>query len=111
MSIEVQFIEAASYPSYSGETPAEIFKGKAACVGAEVSIFYPPEIDEEGLTGKSADLMAAKSICNACPVQPDCLEIALARREKHGVWGGQSERERKNTIRRRRNARIRNAQQ
>lgn len=34
-------------------------------------------------------------MCAACPVRQDCLEQALATSERHGVWGGLSERERR----------------
>jgi len=37
-----------------------------------------------------------------CPVQGACLEYALTRREKEGVWGGCTERERRRIIRQRR---------
>ena len=37
-----------------------------------------------------------------CPVREACLEHAIAVREKHGVWGGLTARERRRLIRRRR---------
>jgi hypothetical protein len=30
----------------------------------------------------------AKRICSECPVKRPCLEGALERREKYGIWGG-----------------------
>ena len=30
----------------------------------------------------------AKATCQGCPVKPDCLEHALAKKEPWGVWGG-----------------------
>lgn len=27
-------------------------------------------------------------VCNMCPVRMKCLEVALAAREIHGIWGG-----------------------
>ncbi len=36
----------------------------------------------------------AKRICGSCPVTDQCLEAALARDERFGVWGGLTERER-----------------
>lgn len=30
----------------------------------------------------------AIAVCHCCPVEQDCLEYALARREPEGVWGG-----------------------
>jgi WhiB family redox-sensing transcriptional regulator len=48
-------------------------------------VFYP----EAGGSTRSAKL-----ICRDCPVATECLEHALANDERHGVWGGFSERER-----------------
>jgi WhiB family redox-sensing transcriptional regulator len=56
-------------------------------------VFYPSSEEE-------AD--AAKSICAKCPVQQPCLEYALANRERDGVWGGATERERRRMVRQRR---------
>ena len=56
-------------------------------------MFYPDEEDEAH---------AAKSVCDQCDVRIACLEHALASREKQGVWGGATERERRRIIRQRR---------
>ncbi len=64
-----------------------------ACRGVDPDIFYPVS-DEE------AD--PAKAICATCPVREPCLEYALANRERDGVWGGATERERRRMIRQRR---------
>lgn len=69
------------------------WRSKAACNGLDPQIFYP-ETDE--------DAEVAKAVCGGCPVQGACLEYALARREKEGVWGGCTERERRRIIRQRR---------
>jgi WhiB family redox-sensing transcriptional regulator len=44
----------------------------------------------------------AKEICDECDVRVACLEYALAMRERDGVWGGATERERRRIIRQRR---------
>ena len=44
------------------------------------------------------DAEIAKEICDSCVVQVACLEHALTRREKVGVWGGATERERRRMI-------------
>ncbi len=41
-------------------------------------------------------------VCSTCPVRESCLEYALGYREKEGVWGGATERERRRIIRQRR---------
>lgn len=37
----------------------------------------------------------AKAICNACPVRQSCLAHALDTQEPYGIWGGLTERERR----------------
>lgn len=37
----------------------------------------------------------AKEVCRECTVVPQCLEEALRDVERHGVWGGLTEQERK----------------
>ncbi len=67
----------------------------AACRGLDPVIFFPPT-DEEAAS--------AKAVCDACAVRESCLEHALGEREREGVWGGCTERERRRIIRRRRRA-------
>lgn len=69
------------------------WRHSAACHGIDPDVFYPADDDP-------AD--DAKAICNVCPVRTPCLEWALATREKEGVWGGATERERRRIIRQRR---------
>ena len=64
-----------------------------ACKGLEPSIFYPDDDDEA---------LDAKAVCADCGVRIACLEFALQVREKQGVWGGATERERRRIIRQRR---------
>lgn len=50
----------------------------------------------------------AKKVCNGedglpvCPARQECLEYALARKERFGIWGGKSERERARIAKQRR---------
>ncbi len=73
---------------------------QAACRGADPLIFFPSR-------GENSLLLRAKAICQTCPVRQDCLEQALRDGEKHGVFGGTSERER----RRLRSLQLRQARQ
>lgn len=66
------------------------------CRGADLSLFYPEDDDDLGAE------LAAKAICAACAVREHCLEQALDSRERVGVWGGLSPRERRRILRRRR---------
>ena len=74
---------------------ANSWRNLGHCRGSDPDVFYPPSEDD-------AEAEAAKSICCACPVRQRCLEFALATREKHGVWGGLTERERRRVLRQRR---------
>jgi WhiB family redox-sensing transcriptional regulator len=66
---------------------------RGACRGVDPEIFYP--VSEE-------EAEEAKAICASCSVRETCLEFALANRERDGVWGGATERERRRMLRQRR---------
>jgi WhiB family redox-sensing transcriptional regulator len=74
---------------------ATTWRKLAACRGLDVEAFYPVTEDE-------ADAAEAKAVCATCPVRQACLEHALAHREREGVWGGTTERERRRIVRQRR---------
>jgi len=69
------------------------WRKRAACQGIDPETFYP--VSDE-------DAEEAKVICAVCPVRQACLEHALASREREGVWGGATERERRRILRQRR---------
>jgi WhiB family redox-sensing transcriptional regulator len=71
----------------------QTWRQHAACRGVEPDIFYPAT-DEEA--------EVAKAVCDACPVRQPCLEYALSSRERDGVWGGATEKERRRILRQRR---------
>lgn len=71
------------------------WRSKAACKGLSPEIFYPSTEDD-------ADAEPAKAVCEECVVRESCLEHALSVREKDGIWGGATERERRRIIRQRR---------
>jgi WhiB family redox-sensing transcriptional regulator len=74
---------------------ATTWRKLAACRGLDVEAFYPVTEDE-------ADAAEAKAVCAVCPVRQACLEHALAHREREGIWGGTTERERRRIVRQRR---------
>lgn len=57
----------------------------AACRGCDPDVFFPTA-DED-----AAD---AKVICAGCSVRDECLAFAMASDQRHGVWGGLSEKDR-----------------
>lgn len=57
--------------------------------------FFPNKGDREAAE-------TAKRVCKLCPVIAECLEYALSHDEWAGVWGGMSERQRRELKRARR---------
>lgn len=64
---------------------------RAACRGIEPEIFFPISDDEAG---------PAKAICGACESRTQCLLFSFQNRERYGVWGGVTEKERIEMVRR-----------
>lgn len=60
------------------------WRAEAACRGLDPNVFFPIQGEFIG---------PARSVCSMCPVSTECLEAGLY--EKHGVWGGRSEKERR----------------
>jgi WhiB family redox-sensing transcriptional regulator len=58
----------------------------AACRGLERDWFFGKD---------GAALAKGRKVCATCPVRAACLAYALANNERHGTWGGMSERERR----------------
>ena len=81
----------------NGAIRDEQWRKHAACRAHDPMLWYP----EYGSHGpgtakkKAAQDAAAKAICAQCPVRRDCLHSALERGERHGIWGGLNEDERK----------------
>ena len=82
--------------------PADTWRQHAACATADPDLFYPTQ-------GENHKGTAAKAICATCPVADQCLEEALARpiHEDFGVWGGTSEKQRREIRKRRGLIRVR----
>lgn len=69
------------------------WRSLGACRGLDPEIFFP-ETDEQ--------VEQALEICLSCDVRVACLEHALTSREKVGVWGGTTDKDRRRIIRQRR---------
>lgn len=62
---------------------------KALCAQTDPEAFYPE---------KGGSTREAKQVCSRCPVSAECLDAALEREERFGIWGGMSERERRRLL-------------
>ncbi|MGW4338592.1 WhiB family transcriptional regulator [Rhodococcus koreensis] len=71
----------------------------AACRDADPAVFFHP--DNERGEPRASRIQAAKRICLRCPVRARCLNYALEAYERHGIWGGYTEDERRALQRRR----------
>lgn len=78
--------------------PLGDWEDEAACREAPTHIFFPEPGDPE--TSRWVAMF-----CGLCPVRAECLESALDRREKWGIWGGTTETERRALLRARHGAR------
>ena len=70
------------------ERPWMVF---GACREEDSDIFFPTTKDQT---------RRALAICAICPVQEDCLDYALEARERFGIWGGTTEKQRRKMLRR-----------
>lgn len=80
-------------PTLTNPETTDGWRARARCRGVDPVVFHPVNEDDGD---------EAKAICALCPVREACLEYAIVAREKDGVWGGLTARERRRVIRRRR---------
>lgn len=59
---------------------------RALCAQTDPELFFPE---------KGGSTREAKSTCRRCEVRAECLDAALANDERFGIWGGNSERDRR----------------
>lgn len=66
--------------------PVDTWQDRALCAQTDPEAFFPE---------KGGSTREAKKVCLACEVRVDCLDWALEKDERFGIWGGLSERERR----------------
>lgn len=84
-----RFGENDPVENFNFERPA--WQALGACVGADPNIFFPT---------RGEDTREAKKICSGCSVKEECLDFGI--NEKFGIFGGLSERQRRDIRRKRR---------
>lgn len=62
------------------------WRAGALCAQTDPDLWFPD---------KGGSSRAARRLCGSCEVRQDCLDEALARDERHGIWGGLTEPERR----------------
>jgi WhiB family redox-sensing transcriptional regulator len=67
--------------------PPEKWGDRALCAETDPYLFFPH--------GQGSSPWPAKRICARCEVRAECLAYALEHPELEGVWGGLTERERR----------------
>lgn len=58
----------------------------AACRGTDPELFFPD---------RNESTLPAKRVCAGRPVRQPCLDDAVERRERFGIWGGLTANERR----------------
>lgn len=78
------------------------WRRNAACLNEDPELFFPL-----GTIGPAVfQVEEAKAVCRRCPVVSECLTWALEASVEHGIWGGQTEDQRRALQRRRRQTSI-----
>jgi WhiB family redox-sensing transcriptional regulator len=63
---------------------------RASCLGLDTELFYE---HRTGLLEQGLSFDHLRRICMDCPIQKECLQVAVAH-EPYGFWGGLSDEER-----------------
>lgn len=92
-AISLEFLWAPNMRGRSGvvskcvDTRDQSWQAQALCAQTEPELFFAPGAVEH---------RTAKKICRSCPVRKECLSYAMDAAVDHGIWGGLTERERRN---------------
>ena len=73
--------------SGSTEHPWMVF---GSCRGRDPDLFFPET---------SNDAEQAMKICNTCVVKAECFDYSLETRERFGIWGGVTAKQRRHLLR------------
>lgn len=74
--LEISESVGSMYPDYA---PSHVMEEVEAAVD---------EATAEATRKRLVERRQARDACFTCPVRLPCLDVALARREQYGIWGG-----------------------
>lgn len=80
----------------------EDWRHHAACRDEDPELFFP--VSDMGPGAQQT--AQAKAVCARCPVREECLRYALDNGLDYGIFGGLTERERRDLLRRNRRGRA-----
>ncbi len=82
--------DAADDDDDAGQSSGDLdWQDLGLCKESDPEAFYP----EKGGSTKQA-----KAVCKRCPITETCLQWALDHKERFGIWGGTSEYERRQIL-------------
>ncbi|WP_381805505.1 WhiB family transcriptional regulator [Streptomyces niveus] len=87
----LSIVRTSAYAAVSTAEPAAA--PEPACARVDPELFFAHAL-------ATAQVAEAKAVCATCPLTASCLQGALERGEKYGVWGGTDEVERRSIKRR-----------
>lgn len=93
MAVPHRIGEAAD-PHLTGPVRALPWADEALCAQTDPELFFG-DLPHTYVTVDGDKTMTAKAICRRCPAKPDCRAYAMADTTLSGVWGGLTERERR----------------
>jgi WhiB family transcriptional regulator, redox-sensing transcriptional regulator len=94
------FRPAAHAPDTAGPR-AEEWMADGLCRQVDPDLFFEASTERYEVKTSDERQSIAKAVCAKCPVRRECLEYALTHDERYGIWGGATERERRELKRRR----------
>lgn len=72
------------------------WRQRAACRGTGWDLWFAPPNTPSASSLEQRRVRDASAICLGCPVRQECLDYALEHSIWYGIWGGMTERERRN---------------
>jgi WhiB family redox-sensing transcriptional regulator len=82
-------VTAADLRAANVDELARTTKALGRCAETDPEIFFPE---------KGGSVKPAIRVCSGCEVRRECLILSLVRCEPHGVWGGLTERRRRDML-------------